>query len=169
MTRRGVYPGSFNPLTLAHLEIARIARDVHRLDEVDLVVSSVALDKPTPPGPPLDDRIELIRADLAEHDWLSVHRTDDQLIVDIAVGYDVVIMGADKWEQVNDVRYYESAQARDDALARLPTLAVARREGSSVADDIALPLSERLQRMSSSAARAGKREDMAPEASKRWR
>ena len=30
----------------------------------------------------------------------------------------VVIMGADKWEQVNDVRYYAHTAARDDALRR---------------------------------------------------
>jgi phosphopantetheine adenylyltransferase len=168
VSRRGVFPGSFNPLTIAHLEIARLARDAHNLEHVDLAVSTIALDKPTPPGPGLAERIELIEADVAEFDWLSVTVTDEQLIADIAEGYDVVIMGADKWEQVNDVRYYESTTARDDAIARLPTLAVARRAGSHVDDHLALALPEELQSVSSSAARAGKREHMAPEAARRW-
>ena len=169
MTRRGAYPGSFNPLTIAHLEIARLAREAHHLDRIDLVVSTVALDKPAPPGPSVDERIALIEADIADFDWLDVRLTEEQLVVDIASGYDVVIMGADKWEQVNDVRYYGSVEARDSALAHLPTVAVAPRAGTEAADEIALPLTEEMQGVSSSKARAGRRDHMAPEAARRWK
>ncbi len=34
--------------------------------------------------------------------WLAATITDRQLIAEIASGYDVVVMGADKWAQVRD-------------------------------------------------------------------
>ena len=168
MTRRGVFPGSFNPLTIAHLEIARIACESHGLDEIALVVSTVALDKSTPPGPPLAERIRLIEADLAPYPWLSIAQTDDQLIADIAHGFDAVIMGADKWEQVNDVRYYGSIEARDEAVDRLPTVLVAHRDGSVAPEDHTIATPEELRSVSSSKARAGERHLMAPHAREHW-
>jgi GNAT superfamily N-acetyltransferase len=166
--RRGVFPGSFNPLTIAHLAIVRQARAEHDLDEVDLVVSAVALDKPTPPGPPLDKRISLIEDDLANEPWLSVTTTDLQLIVDIAEGYDVVIMGADKWQQVNDVRYYGSSAERDDAVARLPQVVVAPRTGNAAPEELRLDTAPDLHDVSSTEARAGDRSIMAPSAATGW-
>ena len=166
--RRGVFPGSFNPLTVAHLEIAQRAKEEHDLDEVHLTVSRVALDKPSPPGPPFEERIAIIEDDAAEFDWLTVTTTDQQLIVDIADGYDVVIMGADKWEQVNDSSYYKSATDRDDALARLPQVVVAARTGSHVPEELLLETDEQFHGVSSTQARAGNRDAMAPRASERW-
>ena len=168
VARRGVFPGSFNPLTIAHLEIARIARESHGLDEVVLIVSKVALDKSTPPGPPLAERIRLIEADLAQYPWLSVAQTQDQLIADIAHGFDAVIMGADKWEQVNDVRYYGSTEAKDEAISRLPKVLVAYRDGSVAPEDHTIVTPEELRSVSSSKARAGERNLMAPHARKHW-
>ena len=166
--RRGVFPGSFNPLTVAHLEIARRARDNHDLDEVHLVVSEVALDKSTPPGPPFDERIRLLNADAAEFDWLLIKTTTAKLIVTIATGYDMVIMGADKWRQVNDVRYYGSASERDDALDRLPQVVVAPRTGDEVPDDLRLETSAEIHDVSSTQARNGDRSLMAPHAAASW-
>ena len=167
--RRGVFPGSFNPLTVAHLEVARRAREEHDLDEVHLAISLVALDKPAPPGPPFEERIAIIEADAAEFEWLMVTTTDQQLIVDIADGYDVVIMGADKWRQVNDASYYESVTGRDRALARLPQVVVAARTGAAVPENLLLTTDEQFHGVSSTEARAGNRQAMAPRASERWR
>ncbi len=166
--RKGVFPGSFNPLTIAHLEVARRARIDHALDEVHLVVSEVALDKPAPPGPSFAERISLLKADAAEFDWLHVATTTEQLIVDIASGYDVVIMGADKWRQVNDVRYYASEAHRDDAVERLPEVVVAPRSGDHVPDDLRLETSAEIHDISSTRARAGDRTVMAPHAAAKW-
>jgi len=167
--RRGVFPGSFNPLTVAHLEVARQAREQHSLDEVHLVVSKVALDKPTPPGPSFDDRIALIEADAEAFDWLSVVTTELQLIADIAVGYDVVIMGADKWRQVNDEQYYQSSSDRDAAIARLPTVVVATRSGDDAPDGLRLETGIEFHGVSSTEAREGKPGLMAPHAAENWR
>ena len=42
---RGVYPGSFDPLTVAHLAIAEAAQRAAHLDRIDLTLSRVALGK----------------------------------------------------------------------------------------------------------------------------
>ena len=136
--RLGVYPGSFNPPTVAHLEIALTARVHHGLHRVDFAVSTVTLGKESVMRPPFEDRLAVIEASIAEVDGLGLIVTEHQLIADIADGYDVVVMGADKWAQVNDVAWYPDHAARDAALAALPALALAPRTGFDVPDEHAL-------------------------------
>jgi hypothetical protein len=164
----GVYPGSFNPPTIAHLAVARAARDRAQLSRVDLAVSRVALGKPEPDQPTFDDRVAIIRAVVEAHPWLGLVIADAQLITDIALGYDAVILGADKWAQVIDpVWYGGSVSARDAAVAGLPRVLVAPRSapfplaGPSVE---VLDLMDDHAAVSSTGARSGRREWMAPEA-----
>ena len=153
----GVYPGSFNPPTRAHLEIAGAAREAHGLVRVDLAVSAVALGKESVGLPRFADRIEVIRASIADVDGLGLVITEAQLIADIAIGYDVVVMGADKWAQVNDPAWYDhDAAARDAVVARLPRLALAPRPPHAIPDEHRLPVAEDLLEISSTAARAGR-------------
>lgn len=160
----GAYPGSFNPPTLAHLAVADAARRAHGLERVDLVVSQRPLDKEHVERPLLEHRLEVLERTAARLAWLDVHLTHHQLLVDIAAGYDVLILGADKWHQLHDERYYASSAARDAALVRLPTLAVAPRPPWTVPAGVALEIPERFAEVSSTRARAGARELMAPEA-----
>lgn len=120
-----VYPGSFDPPTVAHLGIVAAARS--HVDEVRLVLSAVALGKEAGGHTSVDDRLRVLRAD-----GLAAVATHAQLVVAIAeeAGADAVIMGADKWAQVADPAWYGSAAARDAALARLPTVLLAERAGS---------------------------------------
>ncbi len=169
-SRRGVYPGSFNPLTNAHLAIADAAHDQLDLDAVDLVVSEVALDKRDAPGPPLSERVRLIETDISDRPWLSVRTTPFQLIADIADGYDVVVMGADKWVQVNALRYYADETERDASLARLPITAVAARTGSDLpqyGDIVRLDIAAVHASTSSTNARNGTL-DLLPPAARCW-
>lgn len=157
MSDIGVYPGSFNPPTRAHLEIAVAARRAHGLVRVDLAISVVALGKESVDLPRFEERIEVIRASIAQVDGLGLIITEAQLIADIADGYDVVIMGADKWTQVNDPAWYDHDPAeRDAVVARLPRLALAPRPPHSIPDQHRLPVAEDLLEISSSAARAGR-------------
>ena len=74
-------------------------------------------------------------------------------------------MGADKWAQVNDPRYYgDDERARDDAVAALPELAIAPRPPFAVPQDAALSLPPEHAAVSSSAVRAGERAWMSPAA-----
>lgn len=126
--RIGCYPGSFNPPTVAHLAVAEAAVDAGALHRLDLVVSTVALGKEDVEVPSLADRIEVLESVASSRRWLAVRVTEARLIADIATGYDVVVLGADKWRQVNDPAWYGDDPAeRDRALAALPRPLVAPR------------------------------------------
>ncbi len=165
MTARGVFPGSFNPPTVAHLAIAAAARDQHGLARIDLVVSRHSLAKEEVEHPHFDDRIEIIRRCVEAHSWLSVVVTDAQLLVDIARGYDLLIVGADKWAQIHEPRWYDTPEARDRALAALPPTAVVPRLGHTHPPERTLALDDTtLAAVSSTRARAGEIDLMAPAA-----
>jgi len=169
----GGYPGSFNPPTVAHLAIAEAAIVQTGIDRVDLIVSRSALGKGKMARPSFNDRLAVLEAVAASRVWLAVRITDAQLVADIVESYDVAILGADKWAQVNDPAWYGgSTAARDAAVARLPRLVVAPRGARPELQPPGRPgrgvewlevAAEHLA-VSSSAARAGRREWMAAEA-----
>lgn len=166
--RRGVYPGSFDPPTIAHAAIAEAAVLAADLTQLDLAISRVALGKDAETQRPLAARLAALERLTASRPWLQVVVTDAQLITDIAAGYDAVVMGADKWEQVCDPAWYgDDRAARDAALARLPRVLVAPRAGFGVAGAEALELPEDLGAVSSTAARGGEHHLIAPEARRR--
>jgi predicted RNA-binding protein with PIN domain/nicotinic acid mononucleotide adenylyltransferase len=155
-TRTGVYPGSFDPLTIAHLAIADAARDHARLDRLDLALSTVTLAKEHLDRESVERRARDIRATTRDRSWLDVVVTDAQLIADIATGYDVVVMGADKWAQVRDPHWYaDDPVARDAALASLPRVLVAPRPGFDGSGAEALDIDPVFADVSSTRARAG--------------
>ncbi len=163
MTGIGVYPGSFNPPTVAHLAIAEAARLAHDLSSIELAISRVALAKETVQLPRFDHRVEAVRASVEDIDWLRVVVTDHQLLADIAADYDVLILGADKWHQIQEQHWYGSRDQRDRALAALPRLAVAPRSGFDVPGDLRLELKGH-ETVSSTRARSGETALMTPAA-----
>ena len=166
----GCYPGSFNPPTVAHLAIADAARRACALDRVDLVVSRVALGKEDVVVPPFDQRVRVLQDVVAARSsWLGLVVSDHQLLVDVAAGYDVLVLGADKWDQVLDPRFYGgSSDARDAAVVALPHVALAPRPGHEHVDAPAgatvLELDPSLRDASSTAVRAGRTDWMVDEA-----
>lgn len=125
--RVGVYPGSFDPPTIAHVHLAERAIEQCGLDRLDLVISVVTLGKTDDRLSPLADRLAALHR-LADTDpALGVRTTEHSLLADIAAGYDLVVMGADKWAQLLDPSWYGSVAERDAALARLPQIALAPR------------------------------------------
>lgn len=155
--RLGVYPGSFNPPTVAHLAIAEAARDRHGLDRIDLCVSTSALAKEDVVHPRFEHRLAVLETAVADLDWLAIRATELQLVADIAAGYELLIMGADKWVQIQDpVWYDDDPSARDAALASLPTVAVAPRDGLETPPDLTLEvIPDLIAKVSSTIARAG--------------
>jgi hypothetical protein len=160
------FPGSYNPPTVAHLAMAEATVRQCGVARVDLVLSRATIGKEHVVHPTIDERAEVLRAVAATRPWLGVVVTDARLLVDIGAGYDVLVLGADKWEQVLDESFYESAAHRDDAVARLPRLAVARRRDHTLPDDDAgaVVLDIDVGHISSTAARAGARDLILPEA-----
>jgi hypothetical protein len=104
--------------------------------------------------------------------WLHVEVTERRLISEIAEGYHAVVMGTDKWEQVVDPAWYGgSTEARDRAVAALPPVLIAVREGAR--HPVGLPPGSTLldvhedhALVSSTLVRAGRHEWMLPEAAR---
>ena len=158
---RGAYPGTFDPPTIGHLAIAEAAALQCGLERVDLIVNREPLGKSA--IRPVHERVAMLEAVAATRPWLGVAITDNLHLADIAAGYDVLVLGADKWSQVLDVSFYDSPAARDDAVARLPRLAVAPRHDFALPDHCVV-LDVDLPDVSSTAARAGRLELVVPEA-----
>lgn len=153
--KTGVYPGSFDPLTVAHLAIAEAAVRAAALDRLDLALSNVALGKEHGGHTAVDARAAAITRAAKTRPRLAATTTDGQLIVDIAAGYDVVVMGADKWAQVRDAAWYDDENARDSALASLPRVLVVPRPGYDVVGAEVLDIDPEHAHVSSTRARAG--------------
>ena len=153
----GVYPGSFDPLTIAHLTIAEVALDHLQLDRIDLAISRDALGKAHLGDHTVSARVAAIEAVARQRSWLGVVVVDGRLVADIAQGYEAVVMGADKWAQVTDPSWYDGdPAARDAALARLPRVGVAPRNGIDVPTALLLPVPAHLAEVSATAVRNGR-------------
>lgn len=165
---RGVFPGSFDPLTTAHVAIAEAAVHHAQLDHLDLAISRVALGKEDGGHAPVPDRVAAIERAARTRPWLGAVVTDARLIADVAHGYDVVVMGADKWSQVRDPAWYGGDHnARDAALARLPRVLVTPRPGYDTGGADILMIDDELAHVSSTRARAGEHHLIASETRRR--
>jgi hypothetical protein len=161
----GAYPGSFNPPTVAHLAIAEAAWRQCGLERVDLVVSRSPLGKEPDDLARLEDRLAVLEAIAAHRPWLGVRATDARLLADLADGYDVLIVGGDKWAQLVDpVWYGGSVTARDEAVGRIRRIVVAPRRAHDLTGCEVLDLGDLHLDISATAARAGRTDWMAAEA-----
>ena len=165
--QRGVFPGSFNPPTTAHLAISEAVVGQHRLDVLVWSVSRVALAKEDVQRPRLADRIAVLEEVAAPIDWLEIDVTDAQLLSDIAAGFDVIVMGADKWQQIHDPVFYGNDPAqRDASIAALPAVAIAARPPHDCPAELVLNLPDWVGTVSSTQARTADPALMAPEAAR---
>jgi nicotinate-nucleotide adenylyltransferase len=81
--RLGIFPGAFNPVTLAHLAVARAARDQHHLDQVALLLPRNFPHKQYE-GTTLAERVALLQA-ATEHDpALAIASSQGGLFIEIA-------------------------------------------------------------------------------------
>ncbi len=164
----GVFPGSFNPPTVAHLSMAAAVLQHFDLTRLDLVVSRAPLAKEHVTHPLFEHQVEMLHRSVAPWAGLRAVVTERRLLVDVAEGYDLMVLGADKWHQIQELKWYDSTADRDRAMARLPELVVFPRQGSPspppdiLMDDSLLP--DGIDSVSSSRARAGETQLMTPEA-----
>ena len=122
-----MYPGSFDPPTIAHVHLAETAIAQLGLDRVDFAISALTLGKDDSRLAPIDDRVAELTAISSGNNRIGVITTPHSLVADIAEGYQVIILGADKWHQVLDPVWYADVDARNEALQRLPLVALAAR------------------------------------------
>jgi len=155
----GVYPGTFDPLTVAHLAVADAAVAHLDLVRLDLAISVEALGKEHLDATSVERRVDEVLSAIGDRPRLAVVVVEARLIADVAEGYDAVVMGADKWAQVVDPSWYhDDPLARDRAVARLPRVAVAPRIGHVVPAGLLLPVPERFGHISATEVRAGRTE-----------
>ena len=147
------YPGTFDPPTIAHLAVAEAALRACDVDGVVFVLSHDPIGKPSPT--PLAERLAVLQELAATRDWLHVAVSEHRLIADVCQGYDVVVMGADKWVQVLDPSFHPSEEDWRASMARLPRVAVARRGDLPIDGDV-LILDVDLAEVSSTAVREGR-------------
>jgi nicotinate-nucleotide adenylyltransferase len=81
--RAGILPGAFNPVTMAHLELARAAMHQYDLDEV-LFLLPHALPHKEFTGASFNQRLEMLRAALDGEPRFSIGSTDQGLFSEIA-------------------------------------------------------------------------------------
>lgn len=157
-----VFPGSFDPLTVAHLAIADAVHDHFDADPVELVISVMPLAKDRRRQRPISDRVDDIRRHGGTRPWLRASATEAQLLVEIADGADLLVVGADKWHQLHDPAFYGgSATRRDEAIAALPEVAVFPRAGVELPAELAgivLAIDPAIAEVSSTAVRQGRDE-----------
>jgi nicotinic acid mononucleotide adenylyltransferase len=131
---RACFPGTFNPPTVAHLAIADAALEQLNVDVVEFIVSETTLGKTDAELPDAGWRVGQLRS-LAQESGnrIQARLSPASLLAEIAVGYDWLILGADKWAQIQELRWYgNDPHARDAALESLPAVAVIARPPHTV-------------------------------------
>ena len=134
--RIGILCGSFNPLTLAHTELAERARDVSQLDCVVFTLAKVTVDKEQLSGMGLEDRVLLLSLYAQRNGRTGVALVNRGLYFEQAQAFRSsfgatvelnFIVGMDKLVQILDPRYYQDREAALRQLFALASLIVANR------------------------------------------
>lgn len=136
LRRVGLLCGSFNPLTLAHTELAERARIVAGLDVVFFTLAKVTVDKERVTGLSLVDRLLLLSFYVRRHARLGVALVNRGLYFEQAQAFRSIfgdqaelsfVVGMDKLLQILDPKYYQDRDAALRQLFALTSLVVANR------------------------------------------
>ena len=142
-SRLGILSGSFNPLTHAHLALAKAARAVYHLDEVFFAISRVTIEKETVREACLEDRLLLLRLFAEHHQGFGVVLVSHGLYADQAQAFRRTfpalaeldfLVGFDKVVQLFDPRYYADREAALHTFFAQARLITALRNGKSLED-----------------------------------
>lgn len=134
--RVGLLCGSFNPLTLAHTELAERAQEDFSLDTVFFTLAKVTVDKEQVMGMSLEDRLLLLSLFAERHDKMGVTLVNRGLYFEQAQAFRTLLgeeiklsflLGMDKLLQIFDPRYYQDRDAALHQLFAISSLIVANR------------------------------------------
>lgn len=141
--RIGLLCGSFNPLTLAHVELAEHARETARLDLVLFTVAKVTVEKEHVTGLGLEDRLLLLSLYAQRHERVGVAIVNRGLYFEQAQAFRSLfgphvelffVVGMDKLLQILDPKYYDDRDAALRQLFTLTSLVVANRSAMAQGD-----------------------------------
>ena len=133
--RLGVLGGAYNPITHAHLVLARTAVEHARLDEVLFVLSKIPPHKWIE-GATIDQRLEMMRLAVAEVPFATVGLCTHGLFLDIAAAVQDVypgnpevffIVGRDAAERILTWPYPDPAAALEEMFGAFQLLVFRRR------------------------------------------
>ena len=133
---RWILCGSFNPLTLAHTELAERALATFALDTVFFTLAKVTVDKEQVTGMSLEDRLLLLSLFAERHDQMGVALVNRGLYFEQAQAFRTLfgeeaalyfLVGMDKLLQIFDPRYYQDRDAALQQLFAISSLIVANR------------------------------------------
>ena len=134
--RVGLLCGSFNPLTLAHTQLAERAREVAGLDLVLFTLAKVTVDKERVTGLSLEDRLLLLSLYTQRHPSTGFALVNRGLYFEQAQAFRSVfgeqvalsfVVGMDKLLQILDPKYYQDRDVALRQLFALTSLIVANR------------------------------------------
>ncbi|HJY85047.1 MAG TPA: hypothetical protein VKK81_28685 [Candidatus Binatia bacterium] len=134
--RVGILCGSFNPLTLAHTQLAERAREMYQLDRVFFTLAKVTVDKERVTGLGLEDRLLLLSLYAQRHDYAGVALVNRGLYFEQAQAFRSLlgaqvelnfVVGMDKLLQILDPHYYQDRDAALHQLFAFASLIVANR------------------------------------------
>jgi nicotinamide-nucleotide adenylyltransferase len=176
--RLALLPGSFNPLTNAHLALADAALATGRCDRLSYLLASRTVNKERVEGASLADRLVCLIEFVKEHPPEGVvlvnrglYAEQAELVHESLPSVDELwfVVGHDKIVQIFDPRYYRDREAVLDRLFALASFLVAPRDGEGpealatllaqpenrlyAAKVLPLALSEQYRRQSSTALR----------------
>jgi len=147
-TRRvGILPGSFNPPTIAHIELARHARELFGLDTIVFALSRITVDKEKIEGLILEDRLLLLYLIAQDLGGTAVAVVNQGLYYEQARAFRAFlgsnarisfIVGLDKLVQIFDARYYQDRETALGVLLTETQLLVAMRGALGIGDVEAL-------------------------------
>jgi nicotinamide-nucleotide adenylyltransferase len=136
--RVGLFPGSFNPLTHAHVAMANAARRAASLDVLLWGVALASIDKERVQRAALPDRLAQLQAFVAGRRGHAAILLNRGLYVDQATATRAllrqdadlhVVVGFDKIVQIFDPHYYDDRTSALDTLFSLTRFLVAPRAG----------------------------------------
>src|SRR6185437_4144908 len=141
--RIGLFAGSFNPLTLAHVALAGAARREAKLDLVVWAFAAVTVDKERVERASLPDRLAQMAAYVRPRQGNALVMLNRGLYVDEARALRTLLppdaelsmlVGFDKIVQIFDPHYYDDRDAALDSLFAQARLLVAPRAGTGRAE-----------------------------------
>ncbi len=145
--RVGLLCGSFNPLTLAHTELAERAQSVVGLDTVLFTLATVTVGKERVTGLSLEDRLLLLTLYAQSRTQLGVALVNRGLYFEQAQAFRSLlgpavelsfVVGMDKLLQILDPQYYQDRDAALRQLFAFTSLIVANRGAMAHAEFDAL-------------------------------
>jgi len=133
--RLGVLGGAYNPITRAHLLLARYSREQAKLDEIIFVLPRILPNKPLV-GVSVEQRLEMMRLGISGISYISLGVCSHGLFLDICLALQQIypqkpeiffITGRDAAERILTWRYDDPASALAEMFAVFQLLVFERK------------------------------------------